>query len=281
MAPRVVIVAIGGPTCGGKTTLAKHIARILPSSLSLFQVRSLPLLHPTLDTFADLALLPVVRGQDDFAPPSELVPIDPVHGWQDWDDAAGAIRWDKQREALKCLRETGTFPAAHSSHDLLNAQHLAPVPISEGVVEEWRRRFEELIEREEEKPIFVIADGFLLLVDPESVRQFDVRLFVREDYATLKRRREERHGYHTAEGSLWKDPPNYWDLCVWPAYLRAHAPLFVNNDVEHGQPNPDAIEGVQVFEANEMGMEKMVVGACEELWRYVKEGRTAEGWRKP
>jgi energy-coupling factor transporter ATP-binding protein EcfA2 len=66
MVPRVVIVAIGGPTSSGKTTLAKHLARVLPSTtLSLFQ--------------------------DDFAPPSELVPFDEVNGWQDWDDAAGAF----------------------------------------------------------------------------------------------------------------------------------------------------------------------------------------------
>ncbi|GAA6006162.1 hypothetical protein JCM11491_002056 [Sporobolomyces phaffii] len=61
--PRVFLVGIGGPTCSGKTTLAKHLARIIPGTL-LFQ--------------------------DDFAPPSERVPTHPVHGFQDWDDPAGA-----------------------------------------------------------------------------------------------------------------------------------------------------------------------------------------------
>ncbi|GAA6003932.1 hypothetical protein JCM10207_006473 [Rhodosporidiobolus poonsookiae] len=255
MAPRVVITAICGPTCGGKTTLAKHLARILPpaATLSLFQ--------------------------DDFAPPSELVPWDKEHGWQDWDDAAGAIQWDRQREALRHLRETGTFPEAHYSHDHLNAQ--IPVPISDEVAARWRRKFEELVEGEEEKPTFVIADGFLLLVDPESVREFDVRLFVREDYATLKRRREERAGYHTAEGSLWQDPPNYWDLCVWPAYLRAHRPFFVDGNVETGAVDPAVVEGVRVFEAKELGMEKMVEQACEALYETVKSGRTAKDFEKP
>lgn len=42
---------------------------------------------------------------------------------------------------------------------------------------------------------FVIADGFLMLCDEESVREFDVRMFVREEYDVLKRRREERQGY--------------------------------------------------------------------------------------
>ncbi|GAA5988348.1 hypothetical protein JCM11641_003489 [Rhodosporidiobolus odoratus] len=259
MAPRIVIAAIGGPTNSGKTTLAKHLTRILPAgSLSLFQ--------------------------DDFAPPSEMVPVDPVHGWQDWDDAAGAIQWEKQREALRYLRETGTFPEAHYSHDHLNIQ--VPVPVSEEVVVHWRRKFEELVKGEEEKPTFVIADGFLLLVDPESVRHFDVRLFVREDQATLKKRREERAGYHTAglenpEGSLWQDPPNYWELCVWPAYLRAHSPLFVDGNVETGTIDPEAIEGVKLFEAKEMGMEKMVVQALEAIYETVKSGRRAGDWKKP
>ncbi|GAA5889150.1 hypothetical protein JCM6882_009755 [Rhodosporidiobolus microsporus] len=252
--PRVVLVAIGGPTCSGKTTLAKHLQRVLPAgTLSLFQ--------------------------DDFAPPSELVPVDPVHGWQDWDDAKGAIQWDRQREAIRTLRATGTFPESHSSHDHLNIQ--VPVPISDDVAAEWRKKFEELVEGEEEKPIFVIADGFLLLVDPESVREFDVRLFVREDNATLKRRREERHGYHTAEGSLWRDPPNYWDLCVYPAYLRAHKPLFVDGDVEAGPIDSAAIEGVKLFEAKELGMEKMVVQSLEAIYETVTSGRTAKDWKKP
>jgi nicotinamide/nicotinate riboside kinase len=64
MPPRLVIVAIGGPTCSGKTTLAKHLQRILPNATSLFQ--------------------------DDFSPPSEEVPWNEKYGVQDWDDAGGA-----------------------------------------------------------------------------------------------------------------------------------------------------------------------------------------------
>jgi len=49
--------------------------------------------------------------------------------------------------------------------------------------------------------VFVIFDGFLALVDPESVRELDVRLFVRESYDALKQRREERSGYVSSAGS--------------------------------------------------------------------------------
>lgn len=136
MAPRVVIAGISGATCSGKTTLAKHLARIIPASLLLFQ--------------------------DDFAPPAEQIPVDPTHGWQDWDDAKGAILWDKQRETLRHVRETGKVPDEHFSHDAFNEQYLGPVPISDKVQQTWRRKFEELLERQEgDKPCaaFIVALG--------------------------------------------------------------------------------------------------------------------------
>lgn len=38
------------------------------------------------------------------------------------------------------------------------------------------------------------------------------------------------------EGSLWIDPPNYWDDVVWPAYLKAHRNIFTNGDISRGEP---------------------------------------------
>ncbi|BGP34049.1 ribosylnicotinamide kinase [Rhodotorula toruloides] len=253
MSPRVFIAAIGGATCSGKTTTAKHLARIIPSSLLLLQ--------------------------DDFAPPAEKVPVDPRYGWQDWDDADGAIEWDRQRETIKALRESGRLPESYVSHDHLNEQ--VPVPISEELQRKWRGRFEELLRSEGEKTTIVIAEGFLMLVDPESVRNFDLRFFIREDYATLKKRRHERHGYHTAEGSLWRDPPDYWDKCVWPAYLKAHRSLFLDGDVESGLIDSSAIEGVELFEAKELSMDEMVDRAAARIYEAVKSGQTKERWTKP
>lgn len=124
MAPRVLIAAIGGATCSGKTTTAKHLARIIPSSILLLQ--------------------------DDFAPPAEKVPVDPRYGWQDWDDPEGAIEWERQRETIQELRTKGTLPASHASHDHLNEQ--VPVPINEEMQEKWRSKFEELLRGEGDKP---------------------------------------------------------------------------------------------------------------------------------
>ncbi|KAL8293158.1 hypothetical protein RQP46_000852 [Phenoliferia psychrophenolica] len=252
--PRVVLIGLAGPTCCGKTTLAKHLRQIIPGS--------------------------VILHQDDFAPPSELVPMHPTLNLQDWDDAPGAILWEKQRKTLHHLRSTGSLPPEHSSHDHLNEQ--IPVPIPAQVNDEWRAKFEAL-QREmgEDDILYVICDGFLMMYDAESVREFDVRIFVREEYAVLKRRREERHGYHTAEGSLWQDPPGYWDDIVWPAYLSAHRAQFLAGDVENGQPDPTAIEGLVLLEAGQLGMEEMVRKACEVIYERVRSGKTAKDWTKP
>lgn len=71
------------------------------------------------------------------------------------------------------------------------------------------------------------------------------------------------------------------DKCVWPAYLRAHSPLFQKGDVESGSVDPSAIEGVELLEAKELGMEAMVVRACERIYEAVKSGKGREQWTKP
>ncbi|KAM0753416.1 P-loop containing nucleoside triphosphate hydrolase protein [Meredithblackwellia eburnea MCA 4105] len=260
--PKVTIICVAGPTCSGKTTLAKHLRQIIPNS--------------------------VILHQDDFAPPAELVPYHPVHKVQDWDDPDGAILWDSQRSSLRHLRATGSLPPNHSSHDHLNEQ--VPVPIPQSLADEWRRKFEDLAVVDErggeEKRKYIICDGFLMLYDAESVREFDVRIFVRESYEVLKQRREDRHGYHTAvqsdpEGALWRDPPNYWDNIVWPAFLKAHHHQFVSGNVEYGQPNREVIEGLEVMEASKMGMEEMVGRACEMVYKWVKDGNTVNKWKRP
>lgn len=105
------------------------------------------------------------------------------------------IDWPRQRDALHHLRAMGAFPASHSSHDSFNEQ--IAVPISSTIKQEWTQRFESLqkVRNGEGETVFVLADGFLMLSDEESVKEFDVRLFVRESEETVKRRRVERSGY--------------------------------------------------------------------------------------
>jgi hypothetical protein len=71
------------------------------------------------------------------------------------------------------------------------------------------------------------------------------------------------------------------DNIVWPAYLKAHRPLFQNGDVEKGQIDTKAISGVELLEARELGMEAMLAKSCETIYRFIEEGKTADVWEKP
>ncbi|KAJ7594687.1 P-loop containing nucleoside triphosphate hydrolase protein [Mycena floridula] len=236
---QVILVGIGGATCSGKTTLAKHLKNILPDS--------------------------VIVHQDDFAPPQELVPIHPIHNVQDWDAPEGAISWPKMVSFLDQVKMTGEIPAQHRSHDHLNEQK--DIPLSDHVRDHWKRVFQDKKKKREEngqgRIIWALVDGFLLYWHPEVREKLDVRFFLRVPEEILKKRRHERHGYHTAvqsdpEGSLWRDPPLYWEQIVWPAYVTANAGLFANEDIT-AQPTA---EGIEVIEANETTMNELVERCC-------------------
>ncbi|KEP53641.1 P-loop nucleoside triphosphate hydrolase [Rhizoctonia solani 123E] len=206
---KVLLVGIGGPTCSGKTTLAKYLRAILPNSF---------IIH-----------------QDDFAPPQEQIPMHPVYNVQDWDDAPGAIDWPRLRASLKHVKDHGILPGSHSSHDHLNEQREVPIP--RGMLERWKLQLHEVESQWSSKGVDIIwalLDGFLLYWDKEVVGHLDVKIFLHVSGDVLRKRRHERHGYHTAEGALWRDPPNYWEQIVYPAYIQAHKHLFKNEDVEKG-----------------------------------------------
>ncbi|KAB5595973.1 Nicotinamide riboside kinase [Ceratobasidium theobromae] len=216
--PKVFIVGIGGATCSGKTTLAKHLRDILPNSFIIHQ------------------------------DPQELVPIHPVYNVQDWDDPPGAIDWPRLRASLKYVKEYGVLPESHHSHDHLNEQKEVPIP--QDMIERLTIRFKETENQWSAKGYEVmwgLLDGFLLYWDKEVVDYLDLKIFMRVPEEVLRKRRHERHGYHTAvqsdpEGSLWRDPPHYWEQIVYPAYVRANEHLFEGEDVERGILKPDYAE---------------------------------------
>ena len=63
------------------------------------------------------------------------------------------------------------------------------------------------------------------------------------------------------EGTLWRDPPHYWEQIVWPAYVEAHEGMLEGGDIEHGQPN-GTVPGLQLFEGLELSMNAMVDRVC-------------------
>jgi len=190
---------------------------------------------------------------------------------QDWDAPEGAVEWPRMRSVISHIKSNqGSFPTGHTSHDHMNVQ--IPVHIGAELAMRWKKKFSPV--EGEDEVCYVIADGFLLYWDEECRTSWDVEVFVRESQAVLRRRREDRQGYHTAvqsdpEGLMWKDPPYYWDQIVWPAYLYANKHLFVNEDVERGQIKKE--EGLVLLEGGggEKGMEEMVNRTCEEIWKVV------------
>ncbi|EFP75487.1 ribosylnicotinamide kinase [Puccinia graminis f. sp. tritici] len=212
--PDVLIIAIGGPTCSGKTTLAKNLQKVLPNS---------EILH-----------------QDDFAPKSEEIPIHPVHGVPDWDDPRGAIDWSRLRKTIAQLK-TNTNEALPMTHDNLNTA-ADPIDLDTHNYAGWVDRLKAL----KLPKRFIILDGFLLYWDRECVENYDLKFFVRESYDVLKERRRIRQTYHTADGMTWKDPAGYWDQIIWPAYLLAHSHMFKEGAVETAALDRDSWAGKDV-----------------------------------
>ncbi|KAI0049889.1 P-loop containing nucleoside triphosphate hydrolase protein [Auriscalpium vulgare] len=235
---RVILVGIGGATCSGKTTLAKHLRGLLPNSF---------IIH-----------------QDDFAPPEATLPIHPVMNVQDWDSAPTAIDWPRMRAFLRTVKRTAHIPADHHSHDHLNEQK--EVPVEGSVAARWRAELAGLQSAAEAaegvRIVWGLVDGFLLYWDPEVVETLDARFFMRVPFEVLKQRREERAGYATAEGTFWRDPPGYFEGLVWPAYVDAHKDMFKDGDYERGQPS---LERLVLIEPLGMSMSQVVERCCDEL----------------
>ncbi|KAH9993201.1 P-loop containing nucleoside triphosphate hydrolase protein [Russula vinacea] len=244
---RVILVGIGGATCSGKTTLAKHLHNILPDSF---------IIH-----------------QDDFAPPEATLPVHPTLG-QDWDSAPTAIDWPRLRAFLRTVKRIARIPDDHSSHDHLNEQR--PVPLGDSVAARYKAEIA-AVQKEVEvasgaRVVWGLVDGFLLYWDQEVVDTLDAKVFLRVPYDVLKERRSERSGYATAEqmnieGAFWKDPPGYFEQLVYPAYMDAHRAMFTDADVEKGSP---VVPSLVLIEPLQMSMDDIVTRCCEELVSVLK-----------
>lgn len=85
---------------------------------------------------------------------------------QDWDDAPGAIDWDKFANFITRVKDEGVLPE-HASHDHLNPQ-LKDTPVSREQQERWANRFQEVVNKllkDDTRVVFVLLDGFLLYWD--------------------------------------------------------------------------------------------------------------------
>ncbi|UZJ53924.1 hypothetical protein CBS101457_003244 [Exobasidium rhododendri] len=248
---KTLIIGVGGPTSSGKTTLAKHLFSLLPSG-------KCTMLH-----------------QDDFALPEEQLPWNEGLQARDWDSPVGTIDYRRMEEALRYFREHGELPAHHSSHDHLNEN--SSLPLEAESTSHWKSTFQEALKKGDIEKI-LIADGFLLYYDERVRRELDVRLFLRCNKSTLIKRRGSRGGYATAEGTVWQDPPGYFEHIIWPGYVQAHKNFFEDGDVEKGRlvkPSEEVtgdgapVKDLILFEAESMPLEDIVNISSKELERGV------------
>jgi len=79
-----------------------------------------------------------------------------------------------------------------------------------------------------------------------------------------------------SEGTFWKDPPEYFEKLVYPAYVDAHRSMFTDGDVERGST---LLPGLVVIDALQQSMDDVVTRCCEELVAVLRRSahtRTAE-----
>ncbi|QDS73978.1 hypothetical protein FKW77_008444 [Venturia effusa] len=256
MPPRTLLLALSGPSCSGKTTLA----RLLRSTLSPHAF----ILH-----------------EDDFYKTDKEIPVKSVtingtqQELQDW-DCLEAVDVEALCDMLRFVRAEGRVKSVEEGFEgKEDRNEVGDVDVDSTVVGEWRDRFGELFDevgREGDVRV-AIVDGFLLFSEEMGrVRDlFDVKLLLRTSYRMVKRRREGRKGYVTLEG-FWEDPEGYVDAIVWPNYVKDHKFLFKEENVEGeldevvcGKLAIQAMEGL-----GEEGMTSVFVWACRILEKELK-----------
>ncbi|KAI9757479.1 MAG: ribosylnicotinamide kinase [Lichina confinis] len=266
----MIVVGVSGPSSSGKTTLSRALR-------DLFESAGVPtvLVHED-DFYLDEQSLPFTpSGQRDWDSASSLnlpslvdtlqyirshdgVLPPELHSIEDQQNASALSMLDVPSSVKKFLRHRileSSVPLSHTRLAILDGFLLYGEPVA------------------------AIA------------AEVDVKLFLRTDYTTVKTRREKRGGYVTrlsaaagedvrhadtqgheqldarrdivGDGTTmsngntavstgyWVDPPGYFDEVVWPNYIRDHAFLFKNGNVEgnldHDGVERDAIHAMEGF----------------------------------
>ncbi|KAL9129826.1 MAG: hypothetical protein Q9217_001824 [Psora testacea] len=217
--PPPFLIALTGPTSSGKTTIATALADIL-------------------SPFVDFTMIHA----DDFYRPDGEIPLN-KDGVQDW-DCAGSLDMPKFRQTLLQAKDGVGLPEGNFEDGAHGSKGIITTPTIEQAkqeIEAWPQR---LLKKMNRRPI-VLVDGFLLI--GESVREtlaplFDLKILLRATFTAARARRARRNGYITLQG-FWKDPPGYFEHVVWPNYVREHAWLFEDGDVEgEGEGNDNLVK---------------------------------------
>lgn len=212
---KVVLVAFGGPSSSGKTTVAQTLKALLP--------------HVTLIHL------------DDFYLTDSQIPIDEATGYQNWDcpEAIDFVKFTTYILNIKSGKEQAPIESIQSND--LNLKLEA----------NEKKAILDMIGQNDKKfkgKQLVFIDGFMLFHNPEITKLFDIELLFHASLDTLKKRRESRGGYNTVEG-FWVDPPDYFEKIVWPAFLKSHKYLFVGENVDN-KLKPEVLKRFNIYDIN-------------------------------
>lgn len=208
---RTILISVGGPSSSGKSTAAKGLLRLFEKS--------------------------EVVHLDDFYFPDQQIPIDPVSKEQNW-DCADAIDFEKFVKYIEGIKS-----GEYSNHKIDSLEPEADLKLTEDEFQYFKEKINKKLLLDTSINI-VFVDGFMLYHDPQICNLFDIRLFFRASFETLKSRRESRGGYNTVDG-FWVDPPGYFTDLVWPEYVKSHKYLFENENV-NGCLNAYAKQDLQI-----------------------------------
>ncbi|KAG8783497.1 ribosylnicotinamide kinase, partial [Ceratobasidium sp. 428] len=168
MKTRVVVIAIGGGTCSGKTTLAKQLSRVLPNCSLL--------------------------NQDRYCIHEKNLPLHPIHNVPDPDEAETAIDWPGFRTGFEQLVKHGR--AQEMTFNIVDVDSLSSFGyLPQPVLDRWRDRFLKIQDQWLSRGVRIewrLVEGFIVFHDSNLMNSMDVKLFVRTAGRIMEARREFR-----------------------------------------------------------------------------------------
>lgn len=174
---KVILIGISGPSCSGKTTLARLLRDIWPSTF---------ILH-----------------EDDFYWADTQIPV--KEGVQDW-DCLESLDLMKMEESLQYIKANGRFPPNLESKEDQN--DVGKSGVEQEVVAKWKDEVALALPADGGFRI-ALVDGFLLYSQKMQHiwEQFDVRLFLRTEYVFVSARLRPKALYsHSAKKSYAHNP---------------------------------------------------------------------------
>ena len=251
-----LVVGLSGPTCSGKSTIARFLQAIFPR---------MAVLH-----------------EDDFYYPAADLPY--RAGFQNW-DSPKSIDQERLISVLQYVRSEGRLPSGFTSYE----GDTGPTAVEQSLIERLRgdvsswatgqcisdpSAVAQSARQVNEQPELVLMEGFLLFgKSMVGVRDaLELRILLPGKYEEIKGRRNSRRGYKTDEG-FWEDPKEYFDLVVWPEYVEEHAFLFKGQNVASSVCE-ETLQNEAVQVCPEESIENMLIWAVEKIKESLAQHKT-------